>query len=358
MDVTPSQSFNVKLSICITTLNRAKFIGATLDSILAQATDSFEVVVLDAASTDGTTQVVAEYARRFECLRYVRQDTNNGIDRDYDHVVEIATGEYCWLMTDDDLLMPHAVETVLQGLERNPSLVFVNAELRDLSLSRIVHPRWIDMKSDRVYASHDMDSLFLDVGDALRYIGGVVINRSLWLTRSRERYYGSLFIHIGVIFQEPLPGGALVIADPLIIYRDGNTHAWSPKVFETLMITWPALVWSFSLSNATKSKVRSAEPWKNIEELLMLRGCGCYSLGDYRRWIRPRLRSVGGGVIPIFVAMLPGAIVNALLFAYYTMTGRQYLGVWQADVVLQSLRNSRFHFRNWRVLTRSRIFEG
>jgi abequosyltransferase len=41
----------IKLSICITTLNRAAFIAATLDSILAQVTADCEVVVLDGGST-------------------------------------------------------------------------------------------------------------------------------------------------------------------------------------------------------------------------------------------------------------------------------------------------------------------
>ena len=83
----------MKLSVCIATFNRARYIGETLDSILAQATDDVEVVVLDGGSTDGTRDVVEEFARRHPRLRYVRQETNHGVDRDFDTAVHLATGE-------------------------------------------------------------------------------------------------------------------------------------------------------------------------------------------------------------------------------------------------------------------------
>jgi glycosyltransferase involved in cell wall biosynthesis len=55
----------ITLSFCITTRNRAQFIGATLESLLSQATDDVKIVVLDAASTDGTREVVEGFAKRF-----------------------------------------------------------------------------------------------------------------------------------------------------------------------------------------------------------------------------------------------------------------------------------------------------
>ena len=83
---------DIKLSICIATFNRAAFIGATLDSIISQATEEVEIVVVDGASSDNTSQVMDEYKRRFPRLRYFRQETNGGIDVDYSKTVEFARG--------------------------------------------------------------------------------------------------------------------------------------------------------------------------------------------------------------------------------------------------------------------------
>src|SRR4051794_4708620 len=113
------------LSICIATRNRAALIGATLESIVTQCTGEVEVVILDGASTDNTEQVVRLYQMRFPCVRYFRQDTNLGIDRDFASAVDLAEGEYCWLFSDDDVLKPGAVRIVLDALQGNYPLVIV-----------------------------------------------------------------------------------------------------------------------------------------------------------------------------------------------------------------------------------------
>lgn len=352
MPCTIHRPFGVRLSICITTFNRAAFIGATLESILVQTNDACEVVVLDAGSTDDTQRVVSEYTRRFNRLHYVRQAMNNGFDRDCDRVVGLASGEYCWLMTDDDLLKPGAVEAVLEALRGDVSLIIVNAETRDLSMSSVLQGRWLDFESNRVYRWEDIDRFFLEVGEILRYIGCFVIKRAIWLVREKERYYGSLFIYLGVIFQKQLDGEILVISEPFISYRQGNSHTFSRKMFETHMVNWPSIVWSLPLSETAKSKMCSAEPWRSFQLLLLWRGFGFYSLAEYRLFIRPRLCSIREGLTPTLVALLPGVLVNALFVFYYSLTRRPYLGVWQPDFMLQLMRESRFHLRNWRAFKR------
>lgn len=336
------QPDHCKLSICISTFNRAAFIGATLESIIVQATSNCEIVVLDGGSTDDTQRVVANYVRRCDRLRYIRQDTNNGVDRDYDHAVELARGEYCWLMSDDDLLKPGAITAVLNALYRDLSLIVVNVEFKDVCMTTVTLPSYLDFVSDRVYRPGEMDRLFEDTRILLIYLGCVVFKRAIWLPRERARYYGSLFIHVGVIFQERLPGETLVIAEPLISYRTGNVHTFSPRLFEINMFDWPSMVWSLPLSESAKRKVCHAEPWRSLQQLLLYRAIGWYSLALYRSCIRPRVRSLPETLVPAVVAMLPGVLANALSVFYYSFAGRDRR-MW-----LQVLRESRFHMRNWR----------
>lgn len=347
MPCTISKSCGIKLSICITTLNRAAFIGETLENILDQATNDCEIVVLDAASTDDTERVVSQHARRCNRLRYVRQEMNNGWDRDIDRAVELAGGEYCWLMPDDDLLKPAAVVTVLEALRRDLSLIIVNTEVRDFNMSQVVQYRCLDFDSDRVYGSKELDRLVAEMGGMMTYCGGFIIKRSIWIAREKQRFYGSSFIHVGVIFQERLPGEALLIAEPLISYRMGNAHTWSPKMFDTFMIKWPSLVWSLTLSDSAKSKVCSAEPWRNWQQLLRWRGRGYYSLTEYRQSIRPHLHLTRERFAAAFIALLPGVLVNILCLIYFSVVDRQRRGV-----SLQFMRESRYYFRNWRIFER------
>ena len=83
----------LRLSICIATLNRASFLKETLDSILDQASDEVEVVIVDGASSDGTEEFVHGLQMRFPRIRYVRRGKAMGVGRDFDAAVQhAATG--------------------------------------------------------------------------------------------------------------------------------------------------------------------------------------------------------------------------------------------------------------------------
>lgn len=348
------QTTAFKLSICIATYNRAELLGRTIESIITQTPDDFEIVVSDNASTDDTQHVVSDYSRRFDRLRYLRQVDNKGFDRNFDSAVEFARGEYCWLVPDDDWLLPDAIATVLNALRRDLSLVVVNVEYRDFTMSKVVQPRGFHFESDRLYRTGEMERLFLETGVVLKYVGSVVIKRAIWLERQRQQYYGSWFIWLGVIFQEHLPGEALAIAKPLISYRKGNTHTYSPLYSEIWFSKLPQVVGSFkTVSESAKAQFwKRAEQWSNFPELLRWRAFGLYSMNEYRRWIRPRLGSMHARLAPRLIALLPGALVNALFVIYYSVT-RRPRGVWRPEMELESLRESPFHYTNWRFFKRS-----
>ena len=217
-----------KLSICIATLNRGAFIGQTLESIVSQVTDEVEIVIVDGASTDNTPEVVASFAARFPRLNYIRLPQKGGVDRDYDRTVVAAQGEYCWLMSDDDLLKPGALAAVLAVVAQGYSLIVVNAEVRGPDLVEMVEPSRLTLTADRIYPPAAAEQLLADTATYMSFIGSVVIRRDAWLSRERERYFGLEFIHMGVIHQAPLPGAALALAPPWIIIRHGNAAVDDP----------------------------------------------------------------------------------------------------------------------------------
>jgi abequosyltransferase len=333
----------IRLSICIATLNRAEFIGATLESIVSQVTYGVEIVVVDGASTDGTAEIVREFQQRCPALRYFRQERNQGIDKDFALAVDLAHGEYCWLFSDDDLMKPGAIQRVLQELQEGYGLVIVNAEIRDGSLVKVLQARRVDFEQDRVYTLCDGDRLLGDLGDFLTFIGCVVIRKSIWDSRNKEQYFGSLFVHVGVIFQSKLPEHALLIAEPLITIRYGNA-LWLEKSFEIWMFKWPGLVWSFdNFSDQAKQRVCKKEPWRSPAVLLLNRARGGYSWAMYQKWLAPRPQTFWSRTAAQAIARLPGVLTNAVVFFFYWANARNPY----RRVGLVDLRNSRFYFRNF-----------
>jgi abequosyltransferase len=311
----------LKLSICIATYNRAAFIAETLGSILAQITSEVELVVVDGASPDRTPEVVAQVAVRHPTLRYYREKVNSGVDGDYDKAVGYARGDYCWLMTDDDVLVPGAVSRVLAALATDPPLVVVNSEVRNVDLTVTLASPRLAIREDTEYEEGHAEEFFARTATYLSFIGAVVIRRELWLSRERKSYYGTQFIHVGVIFQRPAIGAAKLIAQPLIMIRNGNAM-WTPRAFEIWSFKWPTLLWSFGdFSEPTRRSVCPREPWRGFNFLLFHRALGSYSIAEFRK----HLAGVARGrarVMAWLLARSPAALANLAVVSYYGLFKR------------------------------------
>lgn len=304
-----------RLSICIATLNRGAFIGETLSTIVPQLRDDTELLVVDGASRDNTAEVVSQYAAADPRVRYICLPVNSGVDRDYDIAVSYACGEYCWLMTDDDLLKPGAVDRVMAVLDNRVELVIVNTEVRTVDFTGTLRPALVATVTKPAYAPEDADSLLVDMAHALSFIGCVVIKRSFWNARDRGAYYGSLFIHVGVIFQARTPC-TYVIAESLVTIRYGNAM-WTPRGFEIWMFKWPSLVWSFgSVSAQAKARISAPEPWRQLRKLWLYRSIGGYARAEYDHYLAQHRMPAYKRLLSRAITMIPSVLANAISSLY------------------------------------------
>ncbi|CBM10223.1 putative glycosyltransferase [Ralstonia solanacearum PSI07] len=116
-----------KLSVCITTYNRAAWLEVSLRNLVRlwpSAHPVVEIVVCDNASTDRTPEVVTPYLSRPD-FRYVRNEKNVGMLGNLRETAHAARGEYLWILGDDDLVLPDAIEKLLQTLHDHPGLALV-----------------------------------------------------------------------------------------------------------------------------------------------------------------------------------------------------------------------------------------
>ncbi|HEY3246539.1 MAG TPA: glycosyltransferase, partial [Phycisphaerae bacterium] len=89
------------VSVVIPTYNQADYLGAALDSVLAQTYEHWEAVVVNDGSTDGTAAVLARYAAIDPRIRPFTTP-NRGITATLNEGLRHARGEYfCWLSSDD-----------------------------------------------------------------------------------------------------------------------------------------------------------------------------------------------------------------------------------------------------------------
>jgi len=104
------------VTIIIPTYNRAKLIGETLDSVLAQTYTNWECIVVDDGSSDATEERVMHYVNkdsRFQFL--IRPDSRKkGSAASRNIGFEASKGDFIQWLDSDDLLLPNAIETYLK----------------------------------------------------------------------------------------------------------------------------------------------------------------------------------------------------------------------------------------------------
>lgn len=108
-------------SICIPNYNYGRFIGQTIQSVLDQTWQNFEIIVVDNASTDDSVQVVESF--HDPRIRLIRNNYNIGFAPNLQRASMFAQNEYINLLSSDDLMNPTALETYAAILLERPAAV-------------------------------------------------------------------------------------------------------------------------------------------------------------------------------------------------------------------------------------------
>lgn len=111
------------VSICIPAYNEARFLGAALESALAQTAADFEVIVSDNCSTDDTPRIAQAFTARDARVRHERSTAHVGMTENFTRCLALARGEYVKFLCADDLLAPQCVERLLAVLRADASVV-------------------------------------------------------------------------------------------------------------------------------------------------------------------------------------------------------------------------------------------
>jgi glycosyltransferase involved in cell wall biosynthesis len=120
-----------KVSIVIPAYNNVQYIAETLDSVLNQTYDDYEVVIADHSSVDGTAEVIERYSGHPRLRILSPTPTGGGAQANWNRVSGEARGTYLKLVCGDDLIAPTAIAEQVEALEANPTAVLVACQ-RDL----------------------------------------------------------------------------------------------------------------------------------------------------------------------------------------------------------------------------------
>lgn len=114
----PSSPSAVTLSVIIPAYQVARYIGASIESVLHQTHDAKEIVVCDDGSTDDLDRALAPFR---DHITLVRQE-NRGVAAAYNAAAAVAGGEFVVILDPDDLFLPTRLERLAQLAVARPDL--------------------------------------------------------------------------------------------------------------------------------------------------------------------------------------------------------------------------------------------
>jgi glycosyltransferase involved in cell wall biosynthesis len=108
------------VSLLILAFNEIRFIRKTLESAIGEAD---EIIISDNASTDGTSEVCAEYASRYpDIIKYSIYEGSNLVER-FNLLFSQTNGDFIRLIGAHDIITPGSTKSMLMLLENNPDAV-------------------------------------------------------------------------------------------------------------------------------------------------------------------------------------------------------------------------------------------
>ena len=233
-----------KLSICIPTYNRSKFLIECLDSVLQSIVgyeNQIEIIISDNASTDETREVVADIIRTYPWIIYNRNDVNIGAERNFYKLATLAIGDYIWILGDDDKLKKEAIANIINRIDLGYNLLIANYSTWTKDLSTLRKYAGINIHQDRVFV--EPDELMKCFGLHLGYISSVIIYKHIFLKTSSDKFesysdYGFSFLYV-VYAGIASHCHANFIAAPIVINRSdnyGNFDWWKYFIIGTSLV--------------------------------------------------------------------------------------------------------------------------
>ncbi len=238
-----------RVSLGLPVYNGADYLRLTLESIIAQTFEDWELIISDNGSTDETMDIVAEFAALDERITYRRHPSNIGAHRNYNSIIPHATGEYFKWLAHDDLHAPSFLERCVEILDARPEVVLAFAATDRIDENG---DKLSELRSTQSYErSSPYRRLRAYVGDRTKapQIFGVMRRSTLLETALLGDYVGSDFTFLQ---EMAMRGRFAYIEEPLFLFRlhaqqhsassaDEKVRWFNPDQKAPMMPRWMAL---------------------------------------------------------------------------------------------------------------------
>lgn len=254
------------LTIAVPTYNRAQLLDLCLSRIVDQAQrspDKIEIIVSNNASTDNTRNIALKNLGTYQDFRYYENEKNFGADYNFAQCFKQAQGDYVWIFSDDDILLPRALERITPLLKsKTLGIVTLEPNFYKHTIDESAYP-YSPMSFKLL---KDPLELAQERHFWLTYITGVIVNKRIALQRDihlpRE---DSFLIQLGWVLPalfSTYPSAK--VETPLILGRALDVLVFKP--FYVFGVSYPSV-----LNELSKKGVLPVDAKEKLIELIITR---------------------------------------------------------------------------------------
>lgn len=239
---------NNLISICIPTYNRSDFLikGLTVWSKFAQKYN-IEIVIDDDASTDNTQEEVKKFIASHKKMNivYHKHPKRQYFDKMVLSIVKYAHGEFCWLISDDDLPQKDSIEKLIKIINKYPNtaLIHLNYSRFDNILKKVTAKKMVGSINKDVQFTNSDNFIFMPVeksyfdflGTNIITMSTDVVNRKQWLKsiKGMNKFVKYNFMHCFVIAKMIKANPSVYyVAKPIVEYLSNNHRVWPNDIWK------------------------------------------------------------------------------------------------------------------------------
>ena len=280
----------MRISVCIPHYNRIDYLLQVLESIESQTYGNLEVIVSDDCSTDNSERVLMELTATHKLdLIYERQTQNIGYDANLRRSLELASGDFLFVLGNDDALASNtSIQELADLLAQHDCPGVVTTNYHEFGDPEIIHRR----VSQTECIPGTMESALANYS-CFSFVAGIGFRKDVFDDVNTNAHDGSIYAQIFLAVAAMMRGHNLLkIEIPLVAkdiltdgeksnsYRDKIAKNWSDMTPVTGGLLQVASV-LFAAIDASSST--EAETWKRRVALKLYGTTYPFWLLDYRR---------------------------------------------------------------------------
>ena len=205
-----------KVSVIVPVYNVEKYLKRCLDSLVNQTLSDIEIICVNDGSTDGSAQILEEYAIKDNRIKIITQ-VNSGLSEARNTGIKNASGEYIGLVDSDDFVDKDFFEKLYNAAVSNNC---------DIACGNIV--RGNDRKKDKVFLNYQEEKVVKSIREKYE-ISGVPNHCYVWnKIYKREPLISSGITFIrGIVYEDmPFTADVLESLGDMVVVPDVFYHYW------------------------------------------------------------------------------------------------------------------------------------